>query len=47
LTGVHTLDGNKQLFAGLEAVWVAEMDDGEWSATAGIVDDVLKYKESN
>ena len=40
LAGVHALSGDEQLLADLVAVGIAEVDDGEGSATAGIVDDV-------
>lgn len=42
LAGVHALDGDEEFLAELVAVWIAEMDDGEWSATAWIVDDFLR-----
>lgn len=41
LSGVHALGGDEQLLADLVAVGIAEVDDGQRSATAGIVDDVL------
>lgn len=40
LAGVHALGSDEQLLADLVAVGIAEVDDGERSATAGIVDDV-------
>lgn len=46
LAGVHALGGDEQLLADLVAVGVAEVDDGQRSATAGIVDDVLKHGRS-
>jgi len=42
LAGVHALGGDEQLLADLVAVGVAEVDDGQGSATAGVVDDVLE-----
>jgi len=39
---VHALGGDEQLLADLVAVGVAEVDDGQGSATARVVDDVLK-----
>lgn len=46
LAGVHALDGDEQLLADLVAVRVAEVHDGERSATARVVDDFLKLKET-
>jgi len=41
LAGVHAFASNEQLLPGLVAVRIAEVDDGQGCATAGIVDDVL------
>merc|ERR1712244_176322 len=41
LAGVHALGGDEQLLPGLVPVGVAEVDDGQGGATAGVVDDVL------
>merc|ERR1719443_1039023 len=43
LSSVDTLGGDKELLAGLVPVRVTEVDDGEGSATAGVVDDVLHH----
>ena len=40
---MDTLGGDKELLAGLVPVRVTEVDDGEGSATAGVVDDVLHH----
>lgn len=44
LAGVHALGRNHQLLAHLVPVRVSEVDHSQWSATAGIVDDVLQCK---
>lgn len=41
LTGVHALVGDEGLGDGLELVGVTELDLGEGSTTAGVVDDLL------
>ena len=43
LAGVHALVGDKGLGDGLELVRVTELDLGEGSTTAGVVDDLLHH----
>lgn len=42
LAGVHAFDGDEEFLADLVAVRVAEVHDGEWSATSWVVNDFLK-----
>jgi len=41
LTGVHTLSGDKEFFLDLVTVRIPEVDNGEWSTSAWIVNDFL------
>jgi len=41
LAGVHALGGNEQLLPDLVTIRIAEVDDGEGSTTAGVMDDVF------
>merc|ERR1712042_58504 len=41
LTRVHALHRDERLLTLLEFVWISELDDGEWRAASGVVNDVL------
>jgi len=41
LSSVDAFGCDEKFFAKFEPVWISEYDAGEWSASAGIVDDIL------
>merc|ERR1719394_714942 len=43
LSRVHALHGDERLLTLLESVRISELDDSQWCASAGVVDDVLHH----